>query len=164
MKYRLFWVLALFFPVTLYSQNITSRITVQNGNYIEFFFNHLDDYSNGLSLENYTKLMIYYNDTTDTGIPNTSSPGWRLSVKATEPQINSQYSSSFLPLNYVEVRVDGTSYILSNAYQIIDSGPEYDGFNKTIEVSYDIGKTNQITEVSNESYVVELKFLLETNN
>jgi hypothetical protein len=50
---------------------------------------------------------------------------------------------------------------MNGAEQLIASGDEQIDVNKTITISYDIGKTNPIDIVSNERFVLLLEFILK---
>ncbi len=165
MKHSLNLFLLLLLFVSGYGQNVTSRITVNTGNHVEFYFNHLNDYDNGISLENYTRLKIYYNDTADFGGAGSGS-GWKLTVKSLDASIQSTYSPNTLPLSTIELRVTHNmvtnTYTLSATDVIIASGPDKLDYTADIDISYDVGKTDKIDIVSNERFAVDLKFTIQS--
>ncbi len=149
--------------------NVTVDLRVLTGNHVEFHFNSLDDFDSGKTLENYTMLEVDYSDTVSGGVPNPSGPGWELNVKSMSASIESTDSGETLPLNTVEMRVsyDGgpeTKYTLSAIDQEIVTDLSNIVTNKTVTISYDIGKTNSIDIVSNERFIVELFFTLKTKD
>ncbi len=148
---------------------MTTRVIVKTGNYVEFFVNHLDDYENGMSFDDYTTLQVEYNDTVAGGGPHTSGPGWELNVRAMSASIESVDSGETLPLNTVELRVfhEGSStgpYTLTSTDTEIATGTDKVAYIEDVIISYDIGKTNPITIVSNERFIVELIFTIKTKD
>ncbi|WP_157754537.1 hypothetical protein [Salinivirga cyanobacteriivorans] len=169
MKKVLFTLYIFIFTFNAIAQNnVTTRVIVKTGNYVEFYVNHLDDYENGMSLENYTTLQIEYNDTVSGGIANPSGPGWELNVRAMSASIESIDSGETLPLDLVEFRVFHESatntFTLNSTDTEIATGTDRVNYVADVIISYDIGKTNPINIVSNERFVVELMFTIKTKD
>lgn len=142
---------------------------VRKGASLDVYFNHLNDYSAGISLDGYTELQIYFNDTIDGGGANGGNHGWQLSVKP-DGDLSSVFSAANITIDHIDLRVTGNPIDASDTYnnvtlngleQVIASGDEQVGVSKIITISYDIGKTVPIDIVSNERFVVLLEFILE---
>jgi hypothetical protein len=99
----------LIFCKFVFSQNTTSRLRIESGGSIYFYFNSLDQYKNGITYNNWTKVSVYFVDTTAAGA--TSAALWILKVKANSNQINSDEGdiTHFLPLNTIELEATYTS-------------------------------------------------------
>ncbi|MFO7864793.1 MAG: hypothetical protein R6U85_12380 [Salinivirgaceae bacterium] len=166
MKKKLFIVFSvlLFVGSSTSAQNTTSRITVNKGVSVDVYFNHLDDYADGIILSGHTELDIYFNETDAGG--NGIGDGWQLSIKP-DGHLVSVFSADYIDINIIEVEVydaaAGTTelYELENLEKVIASGTQNLAFTNTIAISYKIGVTNPINKVSNERYVALLEFTLE---
>lgn len=138
------------------------------GNSVEFYFNSLDKFKNGISLDNYTTIEVNYNDTISGGLPNPAGVGWELDVRSLSASIQSVDSGETLPLNVIEMRVfhnaATTTYTLNSVDTEIATGPDLVNYSDNVIISYDIGKTNPIDIVSNERFVVDLFFTLKTKD
>jgi len=84
-KYFPLATILILFNFGLRSQNITSRLSLQSGGNIYFVFNSIEKYNNGISYTDWTKVKVYFIDTTNTGSQNPTK--WKLSVKATRDKI-----------------------------------------------------------------------------
>lgn len=115
---KLFFIALSFFlilGISSYSQNVTSRLRIESGGSIYFNFNSLEKYQTGLEYTNWTKVSVYYIDTTDTGIPNASN--WKLTVKAMSPTINGDAGNT-LPLNTIEMQATGINAIYYGPFEL----------------------------------------------
>lgn len=83
------------------AQNITKRLRIISGGSVAFNFNSLKEYSSGKVLNNWTRLNIYYRDTSNTGGDGTSI-GWRLLVRA-DATIQSDGGSPSIPLDSIKI-------------------------------------------------------------
>jgi hypothetical protein len=79
---------------------ITSRLTIQSGNDVNFNFQLLDHYENGVEYLNWTRATVFFEDLGD------PLNEWKLSVKATTPNIVGNAGNT-LPLNTIEFSVTG---------------------------------------------------------
>ena len=144
------------------------KLRVMTGNSVEFYFNDLGDFKNGISLDNYTTIEVNYNDTISGGLPNPAGVGWELDVRSLSASIQSVDSGETLPLNVIEMRVfhnaATTTYTLNSVDTEIATGPDLVNYSDNVIISYDIGKTNPIDIVSNERFVVDLFFTLKTKD
>lgn len=159
---NIYFLLTIFFVPLIYghSQNIHSYLNIKHGGNVSFYFDHLTDYQNGLTLTGYTTLSVSFTDTTNLGVP--TGPGWSLSVRALEPVINGTTTAEVLNLNVIEISVGATKRILSTVNQEIASGPENDGTPVDVIISYDVGKTNKINIAADDEFAVNLIFTLES--
>jgi hypothetical protein len=168
LKALLFAIFFLLMAMPIFAQNnVTTRVFAKTGTSIEFYFNQLQDYNNGLSLENFTILQIEYNDTIAGGIANGAGPGWELNVRADNNFLESN-SGATLPLDVVELRVDLDGSVTTHTLTSIDneilSGLDKVNYVNDVIISYDIGKTNPIDVISNETFWVELVFTIKTKD
>lgn len=162
--------LLIHLSLSLSAQNTTSRIMVNTGASLDVYFNQLDDYATGITLDGYTKLKIYFNDTIDAVTGNPANTGWQLSVKP-DGDLISVFSATSITIDHIDLRLTGTTLsdpsatfdniTLDGSKQKIAEGDGQIAINETITISYDIGKTVPINIVSNERFVVLLEFILE---
>lgn len=101
MKKLLVLIIFLFFEISVNGQNTTSRLTIESGGSLNFYFNSLQKYKTGIEYTDWTKLRIYYIDTIAGG-GDGAYPLWKLDVKAMSPQINGDDGNT-LNLNTIEL-------------------------------------------------------------
>lgn len=82
------------------NSQVTSRLTIQSGNDINFNFQLLDHYQNGVSYNNWTRLTVFFEDLGD------PLREWKLSVQAMTPNIQGDAGNN-LPLNTIEFNITG---------------------------------------------------------
>ncbi len=166
-----------FFPAYKgYSQNTTSRLTVESGGSLNFYFNSLEKYKNGISYNDWTRLRIYYNDTTNTGGVGVF-PNWKLDVKAASATIDGDAGNT-LNLNTIEIEasqligVTGTLtgiHALTNAdVSLITGGAITAPGTATVFISYYCGQSrtvlnNNLLGKNPDYYVVDIIFTLGRN-
>ncbi|MDA3867960.1 MAG: hypothetical protein PF489_14610 [Salinivirgaceae bacterium] len=145
----------------LNAQETLGNITVKTGSSLDVYFYQLSHYASGITLSTQTTLGIYYKETDAGGL--VTGNGWQLSIEP-DGDIRSLYSNDFIPINVVDISVDGGApETLTGGKQLIKEGIAQDAsiVIPDIVISYSIGKTNPITNVSNERYMVLLNFILE---
>ena len=156
-RLRLFLLLFILLPIYNQAQPV-GQIVYKGGRNVDLFFIRLADYDNGVTLNDFTSFGIQYDD------PGATTSGWRLKAKA-RSLLEASFSAQTLDPNVIELRVNQggieTNYILSTTYQVIASGPEISSHSEDIIISYDIGKTNTITLVSDDVFRVIIDFELE---
>ncbi|NPA67259.1 MAG: hypothetical protein GXO50_01485 [Chlorobi bacterium] len=144
----------LLFELYGYGQNTTSRLTIQSGGSLSFYFNSLDKYKNGIAYPNWTSLRIYYNDTTDTGGTGTY-PTWKLDVKALSSSLTGDAGNT-LDLDLIEIEaasVTGvTNATLTGIHALSDSdvslvtdGDITDPGTATVMINYYFGQSKTIS-------------------
>lgn len=156
-RLRLLLFIFILFPILNQAQPV-GQIVYKGGRNVDLFFIRLSDYDNGVTLDDFTTFGINYDD------PGATTSGWRLKAKA-RTVIEASFSAQTLDPNVIELRVNQggveTTYILSTVFQVIASGPEISSHSEDIIISYDIGKTNPITTVSDDVFRVIIDFELE---
>lgn len=159
--------IALSYPIFLKGQNnVTSRIRVIRGANLVFNFSTYNRYASGISYENYTYLQLYFNDTIAGGLPNPSGLGWKLTVRALQPNIAGTWGG-YLNLNTIRMRVLFNSieygpFTLTSSDQTLVSGNDLLNFTGTVQISYDCGTlpANNLINQLPDTYVVDLEFTL----
>jgi hypothetical protein len=138
-------LLILFFSTFLsFGQNISRNIRIVSGGNLIFSINQLKDYS-GITYTEWTRLTYYYNDTTNFGLPGTST-GWIITVRAQDPGFISENGFPDLPPQTLVLRTENsigpttTTISLTNADQTIASGSSITGVSGQLKISYDFGK------------------------
>ncbi|MDI3528169.1 MAG: hypothetical protein PWR03_2353 [Tenuifilum sp.] len=157
-------------PLSSYSQDIKSLREI--GNYVQIFYNTLDDYQNGVTLNGYTRVKIKFRVD--------GSSGWELRVFAQTSTIEHEDGTNSLPLTALELTpailstTDPTASVVtpfnppqgpynpSDATQVIASGTGGTiGTNPPIEAEFSISyKTGNMVNEIPGLYFVTLQFLL----
>lgn len=148
----------------VFSQNTTSRLTIESGGSVNFFFNSFLKYSNGITYSDWTKLDVYYNDTTDAGGLGIH-PTWKLDVKALSPTIDGDAGNT-LTLDVIEIEATGDPGSTGlNALSAADVSLITGGVAgiSTIFISYSCGKNVSLMGESPDYYVVDIVFTLGRN-
>ena len=154
-----------------FNQNTTSRLAIESGGSVNFYFNSFQKYVNGVTYSDWTKLRIYYNDTTNAGGVGTF-PTWKLDVKALSPTIDGDAGNS-LDLNTIELEATGDPgatgvQALSNIdVSLITGGAITDPGTSIIFITYNCGKSilapNALLGKNPDYYVVDIVFTLGRN-
>ncbi len=174
-KKLLFGFFLLFIFSEIYSQNTTSRLTIESGGSLNFYFNSLSKYKNGIAFNDYTKLRIYYNDTTNTGGAGIF-PNWKLDVKANSPTIDGDAGNT-LNLNTIEIEASqligvagtlaGIQALTNSDVSLITGADITDPGTATVFISYYCGQsltvTNNLLGKNPDYYVVDIIFTLGRN-
>lgn len=173
-KYLLFTIFLLF-NIGLKSQNITSRLSLQSGGNVYFSFNSLEKYNNGISYNDWTKVKVYFVDTTNLGVQNSTK--WKLSVRSTRDKIYGDGGND-LPLSTIEfttnsndggvvynnptILQDINTILISNGSQTVDvvAGTSW---LTDVFISYHCGTNvaNKLLGKPPDYYTVDLVFTLE---
>lgn len=83
-----------------FAQSHGARIMILNGGDVNFFFNSLDKYDNGITYSNWTLLAIHYGDTT------AANTNWQLQIKANSSiLLPSNAPDPDLPLSVIQIWV-----------------------------------------------------------
>jgi len=169
MKKLLIFITFTIFGIFVYSQNTTSRLTIESGGSLNFYFNSLQKYQNGIEYTDWTKLRIYYNDTTDAGNVGIN-PTWKLDVKALNPTFNGD-AGNILNLNTLELEATGIAGVtgiqaLSNSdISLITGGAITDPGTVSIFITYycgqnKTGSNNNLLGKKPDYYYVDVVFTL----
>lgn len=155
--------------------NVTSRLRVVSGGTISFYFNGLGKYKSGITLTDWTRLNVYFNDTIAGGGANPTGHGWRLLVRADDNGIIADGGAPALALSSIilttsisfTVPVAPAPVVLSSTDQVLvqDDTPIV-GVNEEVVISYAIGTTNDPPNSPYlgkpaDYYTVNLVFTLE---
>ncbi|MCK4664547.1 MAG: hypothetical protein KAT68_16885 [Bacteroidales bacterium] len=168
--------LLIILSATSYGQNnITARLTITHGHgNVNFIFNTLNKYNTGLTLTNWTKFHVYYNDTI--AGPLVNGNGWQLDFKSMTVNIEGATGLT-LPTQTVEIEASGSNgtityntwTALTAADQTIVLAPVQTGggtpYSEDVFISYNCGKNDSGSGVSVWSkqpdyYVVDILFTL----
>ncbi len=154
--------------IFVYSQNTTSRLTIESGGSLNFYFNSLQKYQNGIKYTGWTRLRIYYNDTTVTGGIGIDST-WRLDVKALNSEFNGDAGNT-LDLNTLELEATGVTGVqgikaLSNSdVSLITKGVMTAPGTVTVFITYYCGQSktvsNNLLGEKPDYYYVDIVFTL----
>jgi hypothetical protein len=170
-----FFVVFFFFLLTLplfcQEGTATPRLRVVRGARLDFIFNSLVKYNNGVTYTDFTQLNIYYNDTVGAGVP-TPGAGWELTVRALQPEIVGDITSTVIELGSIvlNVKIDGVEpgneYSLTTAPLVIASGndPDIVDVNKVILISYMCGTIESSVNMMGlppDYYFVDIEFNLK---
>lgn len=157
------------FSAEIFGQNITKDLKVISGGQVTFSYNSIKEYTNGKSLNGWTRCLISYTDTTDAGLDGTST-GWVLLVKAFSPTIQSDGGGSDLDLAHLIIRATTTiagatpaTVTLTASNQAIVTGADPGAATVTgeIYVNFDCGTTLTLLGKSPDYYFVDLIFTLQ---
>lgn len=171
-KHRFIAILIPLFLQTycLSGQNISLRLRVVSGGNVSYIFNSLKKYEAGITYEDWTRLQIFFNDTTDVGGPGPST-GWELRVKATTSGIMSDGGNPNLITKSIGIRpkispggnsasVELTDINLTDGFQTIVEGVGKQNIKEEVFISYDCG-VNPLYKILNnppDFYYVDLEF------
>jgi hypothetical protein len=86
--------------------NVTARIRVNSGDNIDFLLRTFNDLQNGKSLDTWTTIYIYFNDTVLGPNPNGIGSGWKLDFEADAANFVG-IESNTLPLAVLELKASG---------------------------------------------------------
>lgn len=154
---------------TVMGQNITKRVRVVSGGSISFAFNSINDYTNGKIYNNWSRLNIFFIDTTNVGGDGIST-GWELLVRANQSIIDSDNGVLNLPLSTIEITpstvIPGatpTSITLTDSDQTIISGvdPGATFVEGEIVISFDCGTIIPLLGKKPEFYSADLVFTIK---
>jgi len=153
----------------------TGSISVIGGGSVPFFVNSLKKWENGVTLENWTRIRIRFNDPP----PTTTTTGWKLDVKPETAQIDAESGTDFLDLNLIHIRVISVAptAITDPAYTGVAPPPPVDvaldagwvdlitdnqnsNVDLIVTISYDLGITIPLLGYNPNYYYVDLRFRL----
>lgn len=86
-------------------QNTTARLSIESGGNLYFNINSFSKYQNGLEYTDWTRLRVYFLDTTNLGV--VSGQSWRLTVEAMNANIQGD-AGNILNLNTIELQANCT--------------------------------------------------------
>jgi len=154
---------------TVIGQNITKRVRVVSGGSASFIFNTIKDYNDGKVYSNWSRLYVYFLDTTNVG-GDGASTGWELLVRANQTNIDSDDGSLNIPLSTIEITpstliagATATPITLTDTDQQIISGidPGATFIDGEIVITYDCGVTTPLLGERPEYYSVDLIFTIK---
>ena len=154
------------------NSQVTSRLTIQSGSDINFNFQLLDHYQNGVSYNNWTGLTVFFEDLGD------PLREWKLSVQAMTPNIQGD-AGNILPLSTIEFNITGDDPLATynnnaaNAVltslanrNLVEDGQQtlVPGVLTNLLISYHCGKSvyapNSLIGSNSDYYYVEVLFTL----
>ncbi len=163
-KIILWIVLCFFFTEPMFSQ---ARLNISSGSSVNFYFNSLQKYQNGISYNDFTKLNVQYRDTTAAN----TYPHWRIDVKALTTKIIGDMGND-LDLDVLELSATGPAPGISSGRQVLQTTEStlFSGANETIiggslssetvSVSYFCGTNVSLIGEKEDYYVVDILFTL----
>ncbi len=163
--YLIFLIIFTFYSA--YSQPggnpYTARMVITRGGYVEFMFNSLEKYQNGITFTDYTYIDICFQDPDNPGAGGTK---WQLEVMANSATF---VGTSALPLNILELGISVTSpatysatpFAISSVNQVIVSdGLQGDENDNRIKISYRCGDAGSLMGKASGYNTVDLIFTL----
>jgi hypothetical protein len=175
-KYCIYSFLAIFLINTnSVAQNLTIQMELSTGSQIEYFFKTQTDFTAGLTKTNYSTIDIYFNDSTDAGLPNPGRIGWRLRAKIDNAVLSSYFGTQTIPASTLEIEAidvygngTGAWNTLSSSYQTIAT---WDAVNMTvlnslekITLSFRCGNSVGLGSEEDGQYIGLIEFLVEEGN
>ena len=170
-NFILFIIIIISCTLSLNSQ-VTSRLTIYSGDAVNFNFQLLDHYQNGVSYINWTHLTVFFEDLGD------PLREWKLSVEAMTPNIQGD-AGNLLPLNTIEFEISGDdplatynnnagNAVLSQApnRNLVENGQQttVPGILTNLFISWHCGKSvyvpNSLIGSRSDYYYVEVMFTL----
>ncbi len=157
---RLIVIFYVFFGVTMYSQ---ARLDIGTGGSVYFHFNSYKKYTDGVTYNNFTKLLVFYKDT-NTIVP--FYPTWKLDVKALTSDIAGENPANTLNLDFIELEASGagtptgTQALSDLDISLLTAGIETNTGAIPIYITYYCGVTNSLLGKEPDYYVVDLLFTL----
>jgi len=160
--------MVLFFFCNLAAEaQVSARLTVQSGGHVDFNFNSIRKYKDGITYADWTTFAVSFTDAI-----SPSSEQWKLEFRASTPDIPGDGGNS-LNLNTLELTAanGGGSGIanyygpvaLSNTNQLlVDSGPLGDENVNLVRITYQCGTNpvNRLLGKAPDYYVVDIIFTL----
>ena len=147
-------------------QNQTSRLKIITGGNVSFIFNSFKKYDNGIIYTDYTKLAVYYIDTTDSGVHQATT--WQLDFKANSANIEGTGTNNLALATLELTATDGGGNLSASHYYakpltnsdatLVDTGPEGDFNDNLINITYECGKTVKVLNEKPDYYVVDIIF------
>jgi len=140
----------------------TARMVITRGGYVEFMFNSLEKYENGIKFTDYTYIDICFQDPDNPGAGGTN---WQLEVMANSATF---VGASALPLNMLELIISGTptaTYVATVALSAVNQVIAYDGLqgnesDNRIKISYECGFSGILMGKASGYNTVDLIFTL----
>jgi len=141
----------------------TARMVITRGGYVEFMFNSLEKYENGITFTDYTYIDICFQDPDNPGAGGTK---WKLEVMANSASF---VGASALPLNILELDISGTPtatypvtpVAISAVNQVIASdGLQGNESVNRIKISYQCGFSGILMGKASGYNTVDLIFTL----
>ncbi|MCP4178457.1 MAG: hypothetical protein GY756_11890 [bacterium] len=163
----LIFIFLSFFGLT---QNTTARLTIESGSSVYFNINSFTKYQNGLDYSNWTRLRVYFIDTTALGA--VSNKRWRITVEAMAGNIQGDAGNT-LNLNTIELQAicaDATGKgivalpIPGSPIELLDLGTN--NVNASlVQISYYCGQSltvaNNLLGQPADYYFVDIVYTLE---
>jgi hypothetical protein len=164
LKYAILFFGVILFANQMFGQSL--RLSVKRGGVIQFYFNTLKKYNEGITYNDYTQIAVAFSEHS---APKDSS--WQMEVRALNATIDGGGTNT-LPLNVIRMQTsDGGSSTsatytggwvqLTNAYQVVVSnGPEGAFTDNVVNISWDCGITNSVSGESPDFYAVDIDILI----
>ncbi len=176
MKNILAFLIIIFISVNILFNSsfgqVSVRISILTGANVSFHFNLLSKYDNGIVYNDFTKIGITFSD------PSGPDSVWQMEIKAIQGTVNGSGANT-IDLDRIRVKttdgtggtnpallytvdIHATEWIeLTNAYQqIVDDGPVGTTSSSIVNISWDCGVTNSVTNSAPDFYVVDIDILV----
>lgn len=144
----------------------TARLTVVKGNYVDFNFNSLKKYQDGITFTNWTRFIICFHD------PDNPASTWQLDFHANSPNIVGETGVN-LNLNVLELEASDGGGNLSATYHgpleltnvapypiLVSNGQQGDERDNIVDITYKCGVTNKLLGERPDHYSVDIIFTL----
>jgi len=164
------FIVFLFFQISLlYGQPggnpYTARMTIVRGGYLEFAFNSMEKYENGIVFNNYTEIAICFSDPDNPGATGTE---WKLEFEANTSGANFDGTSSLplssLQLNFTGIAIatyPGAAIPLSNAPSIaISDGKQGTEAVNVVYITYECGTETPLIGTTSGRNSIDIIFTL----
>lgn len=157
----------LFFITLQFAPNLVkaqiARLIVQKGTTVNFIFDTLKEYSDGIAYSNWTKVGVYYND-------EGSGLSWKMNFKALTSSINGSDSNT-LNLNTIRVTASnggpnsalnyyGNVFLTDSYTVLVSGGPEGSILDNVVNLSYDVGVINKVMNAKPDYYSVDIVIMV----
>ncbi len=177
MKFLFTFIFSFIAFFSIAQRNITSRLQIEAGSSVYFYFNSFNKINNGISYNDWTKLSVYYIDVDGGGASNNTR--WALDVKANDSDIRGEAGNTLdlrtiqIEADYISGSNDGTTTYLNDGVgvelsdtdeNLVDKGLEtgaVDGPTK-VSISYHCGKNAGYELIGEEPdfYFIDIIFTL----
>jgi hypothetical protein len=168
MKYCLSFIFVILFLNTNAQRTVTSRLRIDNGGSVNFFFNTIGKMQTGITYTEWTQLSIYYKDTTAV-LPDPVE-NWVLDVKARTPDMEGAEGNT-LDLRTIQLVASGgggntyaaKQFLTNLDFQQLAKGQETAPGVTKVKISYfcgEIGSGFTLLGKKPDFYTVDIIFTL----
>lgn len=157
------YIVLILFVISNYSNAQYERgFRILKGNSVSFSFNSIDDIQNGITLNNWTELEVYFYD------DPTPANRWKLTVEALSLNAEGINAANIIPLSAIEIEVfcatatpDVGWQALTGSFgspiEIIANGNNDNSGAQSVSISYRI---TDATGYNTDIYSLNLRFVI----